>query len=716
MAKVSVGTMRSTAGAAELRAFLYCLSRSRFNVIILLAGFGLLMSDQGRDLLVYYAEERQRALFGSAALLWALSIWFWSRVLLDVRFAEPPECTACYNRWRTWMPRLLGALGFGFVGVATALVRQWGLTLAALIALVLFLAFVITRRTVSVWVAVRLSAVERRFVQAVARILDTRPIGPRSLPPFADLWQALQFPRGRLRAVHAWGPRAYIAAAMLLGFVVLCLFGNLDPVDLGRRTGAMILFFLWAVTWLPVGSVLSYWADRRGVPLLALLMTLSFVSSYSNDNHEIRPAPDDGVLPHLRPSVTQALAAWGRANTTVDGAPAPFVVVATAGGGIRAAYWTATVLGDVDHEAPRFRDRLFAVSGVSGGSVGATVYRALLALAPDQLQRRCAHGVTACAQTVLGEDLLGPLSAALLYPDLAQRFWPWPWFRDRGEAFEQGLEAAFRRTTGVDALETSLGALSRARPWPALFLNATWDDSGRRIVASNLRYATDRQPEAGVFARSNDELAILGYDLRLSTAAHNSARFPYVNPPGMWRAHGAIAGRLQDGGLFENYGAETALEILDLACRTFTCVAAPDRKANQAAAAPCAGRCIYPVVVLITSDPALPKHLAETVAESPIRYAYELRSTLQAYESVRNGRGAEAAARLEGWTNSYGHAFVQFRMCDPDSDGAQPPLGWALSEAARAKISSYLHGAAPAPSCYPHNRASENKLRGLLAW
>jgi hypothetical protein len=632
-----------------------------------------------------------------------------------VRFAEPPECTACYNRWRAWMPRALGALGFVFVGIGTALVRQWGLTLAALVALAVFLVFVITRRTVSASMAVRLSGAERAFLQAIARFLDTHPIGPRSLPPYADLWQALQFPRGHLRAVGSWGPRAHVAALMALGFVVLCAFGNVDPVDLGRYTGTMILFFLWAVTWLPVGSVLSYWADRRGVPLLALLMVLSFVSSYTNDNHEIRRAVNGGVAPGLRPSVTQALAEWGSANTTVGGAPVPFVVVATAGGGIRAAYWTATVLGDADRAAPRFRDRLFAVSGVSGGSVGATVYRALLTLPPEQLRRRCPAGLTACAQEILGQDLLGPLSAALLYPDLAQRFWPWPWFRDRGETFEQGLETAFRRTTGEDALNTSLGALSQVRPWPALFLNATWDDSGRRIVASNLRFATDHQPEAGVFALSNDELAILGYDLRLSTAAHNSARFPYVNPPGMWRAHGAIAGRLQDGGLFENYGAETALEILDLACRTFTCVAAPAPKAMPGAPVSCRGRCIYPVVILITSDPALPKQLAESVPEPPLRYAYELRSTLEAYETVRNGRGAEAAARLEKWTDRYGHAFVQFRMCDPESGGAQPPLGWALSQAARRRITSYLRGGAPAPSCYPQNRTSDDKLRDLLA-
>ena len=47
-------------------------------------------------------------------------------------------------------------------------------------------------------------------------------------------------------------------------------------------------------------------------------------------------------------------------------------------GGLRAAYWTATVLGELHDRIDHFDQHLFAVSGVSGGSVGASVYRALI--------------------------------------------------------------------------------------------------------------------------------------------------------------------------------------------------------------------------------------------------------------------------------------------------------------------------------------------------
>jgi hypothetical protein len=51
-------------------------------------------------------------------------------------------------------------------------------------------------------------------------------------------------------------------------------------------------------------------------------------------------------------------------------------------------------------------------------------------------------------------------------------------------------------------------------------------------------------------------------DVLLSTAAHNSARFPVVSPPGAIRnAASEIIDRVVDGGYFENYGATSALEL-----------------------------------------------------------------------------------------------------------------------------------------------------------
>jgi hypothetical protein len=444
-----------------------------------------------------------------------------------------------------------------------------------------------------------------------------------------------------------------------------------------------------------------------------ILILLAAISSFFNDNHEI-PAVGGMTSPAQRPLLADAIQAWAKTRPAGGGSAEPLVIVATAGGGIRAAYWTGTVLGELDREATGFRDRLFAISGVSGGSVGATVYRGLIDLPQEQFQAHCPGGATECAQKILAADSLGPLAAAMLYPDLGQRFFPLPWFPDRGAALEGAWEYSFRQVTGQDSLAASLSDLSRTRPWPALFLNSTWSDTGRRIVASNLRVDTPAQGSDAPSILFSDQLAVIGHDLRLSSAAHNSARFPFVSPPGMWRnpTDGRIAGRLQDGGLFENYGAETALEVLNLACTGLACGPGAAATAGSGAA-----QRVKPIVILITSDPALPRNLADIPSYHATSFATEVRTTPATYEHVRGGRGTEAALRLQEWSKAHGDNFFVFRMCKTNTDGASPPLGWALSDAAQRRIASFLiapKDGAAAPDCYKDNRAALEKIVSLL--
>jgi hypothetical protein len=682
--------------------------------MVLLVGLGLLLSDQGRDVLVAYGEDQKTGRLALAAFGWALSIWGWSRFLLDLRADDPPSHRPTYNRVRQWLPRVLGAAAFLVLAGGAWRAGRVALAAWSLAALVLFLTLVIQRRRVARGVARLLGRSGSPAVRARAHLLDVPPFDLAGEPPHATLRAALHRGEGAGANPLAWRPSAALAALLLLTLAVLYLLGHVAPVWLGVRSGAVILFFLWAIAWLPLGSLLSYLADRRGLPLLTLLTTLAIASSFWNDNHRIRALEGGAVGVDRRPTVDEALEAWGRRNAPSERGPGtPFVVVATAGGGIRAAYWTATALGELHDRSPAFDERTFAVSGVSGGSVGAAVYRALATLPTAGPSVGCRAGLRACGQAVLSQEFLGPLAAALLFPDLAQRFFPFPWFPDRARALEQSWEEAFRTTTGQDGLAGSLASLS-ASPGPHLFLNATWAANGRRIVASDLRFGGEDRS----LLRSNDQLAVLGHDLRLSTAAHNSARFPFVSPAGMWRdpRTGAIAGRLQDGGLFENYGAETAIELFDEACRVFACGswsvdAGPDAFDTRPR--------IRPVLLLISSDPNLPADYTSSPRNLPLRWGYELGTTLLTYESVRNGRGSEAASRLIDQTLQAGGAVFELRMCDGESPEPQPPLGWALSDAARSRINQYLFpstapGARPT-TCLPANSKAVTDLSALLA-
>lgn len=654
--------------ARQWRAFTYCLNLTRFNVLILFLTLALLLVAQGQDLLISIAEDQRYIAFTGGVLLWGISLWLWARVLLDIRIATPPRDRHAYNFWRRHVPRLLGALAFGSVAMATARAEQCTvLTWLALGSGAVFWVSLAYRRKLAQWLATKFSP-----DRPATHWLWATPIAHDDEPPHDDLMAALKGPRGRF------------ALATLVVGIMLFLGASLQPVVLGSQLGALILLMLAGATWLPVGSAISYLSVRQGIPLLTLLLTAALLFSQCNDNHEIRRA-GDGLAPADRPAVGEALSAWKEINCKNDRC-SPMVVVAAAGGGARAAYWSGTVLGRLHDAIPGFDNALFAISGVSGGSLGASVYRGLVTR-PDQLAGDCRAKIESCAQRILAADFLGPVSAGMLFPDLLQRILPTPLLPDRGLALELAWENAFVEQAAVKGImDGSIANLNTAgdRSWPALFLNATWVGNGRRIIASNLRFDTQTDQPNTHFETANDQLARLGYDIPLSTAAHNSARFPLISPPGMWRdSKGAIAGRLQDGGLFENFGAKTAIEILDAVCQRFTCsndeVSFPSEDRPQ----------LTPIVLMISSDPALPDNIGATPVNPPLRFGYELRATFRSLEKTRSGRGAELADQLVDWARANGR-FAHFRMCPRGRQQTDPPLGWALSSAAQKRIQSYL--------------------------
>lgn len=668
----------------HLRALGYTLNLVRFSLIILIAGVALLASGQGQDLLISAGEDDHygRLLLGTS--LWGTSIWLWARVLLNTRFPDPPVDPATLGVYRRWTPRMLGLLAFWLVAwtASSAGGEAAKLVWPAIILGVVFFAIVTWRR-----------AAARKLAR-----MSAGPLAPehwlyvpeqRDVPDHDTLWIALR---------HGVG---WIGLVMLITGAALFVWGIADPLGMGDRFDVVLLLFVWGATFLPLGSLITYSANRTGIPWLSLLLVAALVFSLWNDNHAIRPLA--GHTPDARPTIGTAIDDWRTANCGESGCP-HFVVVATAGGGIRAGFWTGTVLGTLHQAVPNFDQQLFAISGVSGGSMGAAFYRAAAIDTPDSCRD---DQFRDCLLNALGKDYLAPLSVALLYPDLAQRFLPRPWLPDRALALEEAWAHGFETVFGTDRLNDSFAnlATTQGRAWPALFLNATWSNSGGRLVASSLRFeAPQGAPAANRFSPlPKDQLAVLDHDIRLASAAHNSARFPYVSPAGSWRHGTEVAGRLQDGGLFENYGAETAVDILRYAERRL-------------------GKDFKPLVILISSDPELPETLQD-IKPGPVKnFAAEAFTTLRTLFKTRVAHGQEAAVWLQHWAQERNAPYAYFHMCPPNTkEGADPPLGWALSRLAGRTIQGYLldtdarGDALPAATCRPANQASLDQVRELLA-
>ena len=426
--------------------------------------------------------------------------------------------------------------------------------------------------------------------------------------------------------------------------------------------------------------------DFKAVPVLFILVlfALLFSAFNLNDNHRL----STGEAPNP-PNFKAYADAWlKQAPVAPDDQRKPLVIVATAGGGIRAAYWTGAVLAEITDADQSFRRALFGISGVSGGSVGAAVYSATL----DEIGTECAKATPdiQCLKgkvlKALSADFLAPVVARMLYPDLVQRFLPFPLLPDRASSLESAWQTAWADAMGKPSkagLEKPLSGASSGNDvnaWqPALLLNSTHEETGKRVIASSVKL------EASTFRDAVDLLSLLKKDVSLGTAALNSARFTYVSPPGTLPCSKEKAGfmtsfwcdngHVVDGGYFENFGAITALQLLQTVNETF------DEKQ------------IRPIVILISNDSNLTKPSESIENDTPpeslpgIGFANETFGPIRALLDTRDARGILAAKDLRAVAKP--ENFFHFRM-DLAKGQAEPALGWVLSKQSEAMMGKLM--------------------------
>jgi predicted acylesterase/phospholipase RssA len=382
-------------------------------------------------------------------------------------------------------------------------------------------------------------------------------------------------------------------ALLLIGAVgIFFVFFDVSKVTHAQTIGPIAIVLLWGFAAVALFFPVAYMSHATKMPLMLILLIagVAFAGFDINDNHQLRGAGT------AIPTVDAALAASAQTaptyyRETVDLGDwiasrrdwqqyehYPIFLVATEGGGIRAAYFTASVLAALQEKCPAFAQHTLAISSVSGGSVGAAVFAGEAA---DQLSNvrgvGCNLGAIESgvlverARNVLATDLLSPLLGAALFPDALQRILPLPIEEfDRARALEFALEDSWRRNTppcrtcDPNRMSSKVEAMypreEVRRPVPHLFLNtteagtglskpfATWDIGE---LALPERHRTKREANALPVPRLvplQDRIAT--DSVPLSAAAMVSARFPYLTPA----ARVGDAGHYVDGGYFENSG------------------------------------------------------------------------------------------------------------------------------------------------------------------
>ncbi len=678
------------------------------SLLVLFLGLG--WADQGQDVLRLAVEQHREG--GSDYLLWgmwfgtlslALSIWFTLRTLLGVQYALFPMAYAANGRIRRYTPRIAGMAAP--LIVAWVLrdfdgIKAWPALFCVQAALVLM--FTIVRRRCMNW------------LQG-----DARGVVDAPLPQPHELHRVLL-------SVSFW--------AGLVTFGVLLVFACM-PVDAPRVFGsaAAITVALASINFF--GSLgLTHWPLAFSVPPLAIpALVAAALVSRCNDNHLGEPAAVAG--PSLQTqTVAERFGQWRDAHGRSAGAGADYIVVASEGGGIRAGFWTAAVMSELQRQVPGFDDRVFALSGVSGGSVGLAAW-----LTADIAQRKGATALpyAGCdAVDGMAVDLLAPVLGGMLYYDLLQRFLPiLPLIGnrfDRSRALERGLEQAYADCAG-QAMQQTLGTLYHDAPGlPSLLLNATVVGTGSRALLSNLdaRDFTDvpnlMRPECSTAQQA------------LSGLAHHSARFPIVSPAGRveqrgegvecggklpseievsgklvpqtGRNPGDAVARLVDGGYFENAGISTAMELVHAVQRS----SAPEPSVK--APPP------RPVLLVLRNDPGAPAFCKTVDTEGhrccdlsqageptlagrlpkPSPLLHEVASVLAGLYNTRAAHARLAAhdalAQMKGYDGLVCDIVIRDEIEEVIEDGKRyekkgfvPPLGWSLSAEATQRMHRQAH-------------------------
>jgi hypothetical protein len=444
------------------------------------------------------------------------------------------------------------------------------------------------------WVAVAIGIV----VATVSWPLANRPVrdGLRALAgrrgPVARLADWAR--QGQMRGKAGWWPWLVAGAPFLIADVFLVFV----PLRATHWLGVLGTTVIATGTLAVALAVLAYLAQTRRplplfrmirlnvTPVITIIVVIGLIGAIADSRsllHQVRGPVTDGATP-ARTSLLTDLQSWlsspataacavpavgGTAGTGRPVRVQPLILVAAAGGGIRAAWWAEHALTDL--AATRCgRQDVFAVSSVSGGSLG----MAVLDTAP-------AGQAGADIARIAGPDALAAGVDGLLLHDLIAGFTgldlpaaqmpSGQHFSDRAGLIESAWQSE------DSSLQQPFPLRQPALPWRLLF-NSTDVGSGcRAIIADRLLSAPlSGQDKTGLTCDlqsavpgggSFDFFAKLPcmQNIATVTAAMLSARFPYITPSGVVTTcdnKNAIAGQFVDGGYVDSSGLITLADLL----------------------------------------------------------------------------------------------------------------------------------------------------------
>jgi hypothetical protein len=504
---------------------------------VMATGFGLAFTPQGLDIVGSVGgDEHDPFVIGRllslclATFFLGFQGWFWGRACVEEQVG--PRSRWRHNLLLLWAPRVFAVIPFAFLAWALTHIRfgtaSWGVW--ALVGLgAVLLIFIIGRQDLTLRLRRQAARMRAGAHPRTGAALDT---GLDSLRPFL------------------------MGAGLVLAAMFMVLF-TLDPVGPSWWFGPCAIVLFATALVIPVMTTVIQVGRKVGVRATEWVVILMLVASSVADNHAVRLLPE-ALVQDQRPDVPSAYAAWRGQAPPVPGLGRPMIFVAIAGGASRAGFWSGEVMSRLEAmSGGEFSRHTFAISSVSGGSVGAVGF---LASVTDPTPRL---PLAARVGDFTSRDFLSPAFAGGAFPDLLQRVIPVAFLPDRAQALERGFEQGWTRHCAVigGCRDKDLLQRSFLSPWrgsavwsPLLLIGGVHEETGGLVITSTARLSN--------FVVADDFTALTRRDVRLSTAILNGARFPYISPGGTYfPANGGEPGHIVDGGYFDAAGVEAIRQL-----------------------------------------------------------------------------------------------------------------------------------------------------------
>ena len=592
-----------------LRSFFFLLAKIPFVLIIILIGFyAFYINDQGLDMMASFSFMK---IFSNAYItyfviflfIWARTIWNACRVLLGAanlkRLVEDevdPSTVLPKNfqlkpnliianvdpnykkiiEWLIkWVPRVLALIPY-LVFIAAYIkengdVHLYNIIIVALVGIIHFLVLVYRRpmaRNISTF---------RKRNKGINTV--TNPEISYSWDEEKNLWNAI-----KRSGVVSNSIVTLLATIFVFSYAVFAAFSL--PTDPGKP-GLIILSALSVYTL--IGVFINLFINRYRVPVFILLVLFAvFYASTRNENHNVQMlrSAEDAKMIANRKIDSVYFSEWienKKSKWTGDSTKKQTIfIVAAEGGGIRNCYWTYIVLQKLQNLQPSFYDHTFAVTGASGGSMGLGFYYNYIYHNRDKIDEdnfllQAADSVRLDA--ICSGDYLSGVTYGFLYPDLLQRFIPWPiqsWDRSKylANSFDAGFSGKPANDSGflLNHNYQEMWSGQDRYDHPAILFNSTWAEGGSKAVFSPYILSPN------YYADALDILTVTKRSVPMKEGMVSSARFPVLTAPGLIYYDSTHdknnkpkkLGHLFDGGGFENTGIQTAQQTAIMMKNTLT--------------------------------------------------------------------------------------------------------------------------------------------------